>query len=217
MLGKNALRLLDKDHLIVTGPVDKAKWNYSPILSLLQRARFRLILQLIGAKRRESLLEIGYGSGVFFPELRRRSSHLFGVDIHPYPDKVQSTLASVGINAKLYSASAENIPLESQSMDLIVSVSALEYVPDKPKAASELHRVLRPLGQLAIVYPLANVILDAGLTLLTGESATQYGDGRETLLPALCEQFSIVSRIHFPSWVPRALRIYEAVLLTVRK
>ncbi len=54
--------LLPKDRLIVTGPVDKAAWNYSPLLAPLQRARFRLIHHLIEGRKYDTILEVGYGT-----------------------------------------------------------------------------------------------------------------------------------------------------------
>lgn len=216
MLEHSALRLLDKKRLVVTGPLDKAKWNYSPVLSYLERTRFRLIVRLLGTNRYDDVLEIGYGSGIFLPELQRRSVRLHGVDIHQHAGAVQQALAEVGVQASLYSAAAESMPIDSGSIDLIVSVSALEYVSDKRKAAGEMHRVLRPRGQLAVVYPLPHAIPDIGLRLLTGESARQYGDGRRTLLPTLRERFSVARRIRFPAWMPPPLQVYEAALLAPR-
>ncbi len=217
MIKYRALRLLDKERLIVTGPLDKARWNYSPVLSLLERTRFRLIVRLIGTQPYDDVLEIGYGSGIFLPELQRRSVRLHGVDIHPHAGAVQLALAEVGVQASLHSASAESIPLDPGSIDLIVSVSTLEYVADKRRAASEMRRVLRPHGRLAVVYPLRHVISDIGLKLLTGESAKQYGDGRRTLLPTLRETFSLIRRIRFPAWMPPPLQVYEAALLAPRE
>ena len=212
----DALTLLDKEHLVVTGPLDKAKWNYAPVLSWLQRARFRLITRLIGSDRYDDVLEIGYGSGIFLLELQRRSTRLYGTDIHERAGEVEKMLANMDVKASLFSASAESIPMASGSIDLIVAVSTLEYVADQRKAAWDMHRVLRPGGRLAVVYPLPHLFADAGLRLLTGESAAQYGDGRSTLLPALRERFSVVRRLLFPSWLPRPLQVYEAALLAPR-
>ena len=216
MLHGSTLKLLDKERLIVTGPLDKAKWNYSPMLSLVERARFRLIVQLIASRQYGDLLEIGYGSGVFMPELRRRCVSLHGIDIHQHANAVKHALAEAGVEAALHTGSVESLPFESGSFDLVVSVSALEYVSDKRKAACEIRRVLRPQGCVAVIYPLPNVISDIALNLLTMENAAQYGDGRHRLLPSLLEQFSVVQCVHFPAWMPRSLQIYEAALLAPR-
>jgi 2-polyprenyl-3-methyl-5-hydroxy-6-metoxy-1,4-benzoquinol methylase len=74
--------LLAQHQLLPTGPVDHANWNYLPVIGVIQRLRFRLIARLMGGRRFESLLEIGYGSGIFMPELARHAQRLAGVDIH---------------------------------------------------------------------------------------------------------------------------------------
>jgi len=209
-------KLLPKDRLVVTGPVDKAGWNYSPLLGPLQRARFSLVHQLIEGRKYGTILEVGYGSGVFLPDLAARCDTLLGVDVHPHPKEVTAALAAEGVSAHLYSASAEALPLESDSVDLIVSISVLEYVSDKAAAAHELHRVLRNGGRLALVQPLSHWWLNAGLRVLTGENAAQYGKGRQQLVPSMLELFSIIRRTRFAEWLPKALCVYEAVLLEVR-
>jgi ubiquinone/menaquinone biosynthesis C-methylase UbiE len=208
--------LLPKNRLVVTGPVDKAAWNYSPLLAPLQRARFELVHQFIKGRKYDTILEVGYGSGVFLPDLATRCDTLLGVDVHQHSKEVTAALAAEGVSAYLYSASAEALPLESDSVDLIVSISVLEYVSDKAAAAHELHRVLRNGGHLALVQPLAHKWLDAGLRALTGEDSAQYGEGRQQLVPSMLEQFSIVRRTRFPEYLPQALCVYDAVLLEAR-
>jgi ubiquinone/menaquinone biosynthesis C-methylase UbiE len=44
----------------------------------------------------------------------------------------------------------ENIPVESDSVDLVVSNCVLNLVPDKMKAFVEIYRVLKPGGRIAI-------------------------------------------------------------------
>jgi tRNA G46 methylase TrmB len=66
------LSLLPPSALLRTGPVDHADWNYRPLIGTVQRIRFRLVCRLLGNGRFDRLLEIGYGSGVFMPELAKR-------------------------------------------------------------------------------------------------------------------------------------------------
>jgi len=50
--------------------------------------------------RRARILEIGYGSGVFMPELSARCDELYGVDVHSRHEEVAATI--------LFLASPEN-------------------------------------------------------------------------------------------------------------
>src|SRR4051794_37118264 len=65
------IRLLPYRSLLKTGPVDHADWNYRPLLGWIMGRRFALFRKLLPAGKAGALLEIGYGSGVFMPELAR--------------------------------------------------------------------------------------------------------------------------------------------------
>jgi len=80
-------RPLPEHDLRKTGPVDEADWNYRPVLNYISRQRFELVLELLDETPAHDLLEIGYGSGVFAPELARRTKSLWGIDIHHFKPK----------------------------------------------------------------------------------------------------------------------------------
>lgn len=94
--------LLPQDNLLKTGEVDHADWNYRPILGWIQRQRFNLIVSLLAKERVNRLLEVGYGSGVFMPELSDHCRELYGIDIHQKQASVNKVLAEFNVSAKLY-------------------------------------------------------------------------------------------------------------------
>src|SRR5579859_4421348 len=102
----SSLQLLPLESLVRTGPVDHADWNYRPLLGFLQRARFHLALKLLAGASYRRLLEIGYGSGVFMPELSRRCDELYGIDVHQKHEQVTVSLSQNGVMARLFSGSA---------------------------------------------------------------------------------------------------------------
>ena len=191
-------RLLPRDALLQTGPVDHADWNYRPMLGWIQRQRFRLILGLLPPGKVDRLLEIGYGSGVFMPELATRCEELHGIDVHPQASAVQSRLMEHGVKAELVSGSAEQMAYASSMFDAVVAVSSLEFVPDARVAAREIRRVLKPSGCLVLVTPGHSPLVDLGLRVLTGQSAKEdYAGRREQLMPAL-ERSLLLKRVgHF--------------------
>lgn len=210
------LSLLPPASLLRTGPVDHADWNYRPLIGSVQRIRFQLICRLLGHKRFNRLLEIGYGSGVFMPELAKRASELYGLDPHPMPDEVESVLLRHGINAKLTSGTAESLPYEDNFFDCAVSVSAIEYVENIDQACQELIRVLRPGGSVIIATPGVSPIWDLALRLSTGENPEQYSNRRQRLLPALKRHFSVSQEIAVPSVGGTLFRLYTGLHLQRR-
>lgn len=210
-------RLLPADALLSTGPVDHADWNYRPLLGTIQRLRFRLVVSLLPPGRIPRILEVGYGSGVFMPELCRHCDELHGIDIHERASDVQARLAEHGVNAHLRSASAESLPYDDAMFDCAVAVSSLEFVPEIELAARELKRVLRPEGSLVLVTPGSSALVDAGLKLLTGESAANdYASRRERLLPTLSQYFTIERKRTFPPLISRLVCLYTAMRMRPR-
>ncbi|MBB6091661.1 ubiquinone/menaquinone biosynthesis C-methylase UbiE [Povalibacter uvarum] len=207
------MKLLPESALVRTGPVDHADWNYRPFIGTVQRIRFRLIRRLLAGRQFNRLLEIGYGSGVFMPELAQRASELYGIDPHPMPREVEAALAKHGIKATLATAGAESLPFEDGFFDCAVSVSAIEYVDDIDKACRELIRVMKPGGVIAIATPGVSPIWDLALKLSTGESPKQYSDRRQRLLPALKRHFKVEDEVFVPPIGGKLVRLYTGVSL----
>jgi ubiquinone/menaquinone biosynthesis C-methylase UbiE len=212
---KNSLKLLPPEALLKTGEVDHADWNFRPLLGAISRTRYRLVLSLLGeGKSYERILEVGYGSGVFMPELAARSEELYGIDIHSNEREVAEKLAKFNVHARLFSASAADMPFESGVFDCIVAVSALEFIEELERACLELKRVLKPDGFLVAVTPGHSAVTDLGLKLLTGKSARKdYDNRRELLMPTLLKHFEVIERKTAPPFVGSLLRLYTALKL----
>lgn len=210
------MRLLPSTELVKTSKVDHAEWNFTPLLGWLQRARFRLAQSLLVSERYRRLLEVGYGSGVFMPELGRYCDELYGIDVHEKQDEVTAVLARNGVKAKLVSGSVTRMPFADAFFDCIVAVSALEYVDDMARACREMRRVLRPGGAIVLVTPSQSRLLDLGLKLCTGEDAREnYADRRSRLVPTLIQNFELEKKKRGPGLLASILPIYTALKLRV--
>ncbi len=193
------LQLLPRSALIATGEVDHADWNYRPILGWIQRLRFRWVESELEGLNFDRLLEIGYGSGVLMPLLAQHCEELHGIDIHRQHELVGRILASHGIRARLRSASVSHMPLPDKSLGCIVCVSALEFVDDLEAACVEMKRVLRADGLVLVVVPGHSGLLDLGLRVLTGQSATRdFADRRQKVIPTLTRHFKLEKRSTVP-------------------
>ena len=51
-------------------------------------------------------------------------------------------------------ADASSLPLEQESVDLVLSTQVLEHVPEPADVLRECHRILRPSGRVALTAPL---------------------------------------------------------------
>ena len=193
------LRLLPEQALLTTGAVDHANWNYRPILGLIQRLRFDLVRSMLKGSRARRLLEIGYGSGVFLPELAKHADQLYGIDPHSFTKDVTQVLAQHGVRADLLCGTATQMPYESGFFQTAVAVSALEFIDDLPQACCEIKRVLAPGGIFVVVTPGHSPLLDLGLRLVTGASPRDDFKGRRAgILPCLFREFYVERRADYP-------------------
>jgi ubiquinone/menaquinone biosynthesis C-methylase UbiE len=214
---RQGLKLLPEDALLKTGDVDHADWNYRPLLGSISRTRFRLVVSLLGGERVERLLEIGYGSGVFMPELARLSEELYGIDIHRMPEPVAESLKKFSIEARLFSGSVTAMPFEEGFFDRVIAVSALEFVSDIEAACREIKRVLKPGGALIVITPGHSPLVDFGLKILTGKSAKRdFDDRREKLMPTLLKHFQVERRLISPAIGNSLIKLYTALRLRAR-
>lgn len=207
------LRLLPKAAAAPTSPVDHPDWNYHSVLSRVQRTRFRIICRLLGQEHFGRLLEIGFGSGVFMPELAARCDELYGIDPHPYTGRVATTLAAHGVHAELVRSGAEELPFAEGFFDCVVAVSTLEYVTDIDAACREIRRVLAPGGNLVLVTPGTSPVWNVALRLLTSQGPAQYGDRRQRLRAALDAHFQTVDQVRVPSMGGNLIRLYTGLRL----
>lgn len=97
-----------------------------------------------------NVLEIGIGSGLnlsFYD--KEQLNHLIGIDPSQETwdkNKVDTQKLSFGFD--FIKAFAEDIPVDSHSIDSVVITYALCTIPDTNKAMAEIRRVLKPKGKL---------------------------------------------------------------------
>ncbi len=98
------------------------------------------------------VLEIGIGSGLNLPFYSHHVEQLIGLDPSPrLLAMVRRSLPARPLRIELVEGSAEAIPLDSASVDTVVTTWSLCSIPDAPRALAEMHRVLRPGGRLLFV------------------------------------------------------------------
>ena len=123
--------------------------------SPLRRAYMRPVLEWIGIRPGEWVLELGTGPGAFTLGAARRAGdggRLIAVDLQPemiahVDRRVQGAELT---NVETHVASAHALPLDDGSVDRAFLITVLPEIPDRARALAELHRVLRPGGVLSV-------------------------------------------------------------------
>jgi len=110
----------------------------------------------VGAIQQEDhVLDIGSGSGtdvLIASTLVGSHGKVYGLDMtDAMLSKARANAELMGTShVELVKGNAETIPLPDATVDSVTSNGVLNLVPDKPKAFSEIFRVLRPGGRLQI-------------------------------------------------------------------
>ena len=98
------------------------------------------------------VLEIGVGSGLNFAFYGAAVTSVIGLEPSPALLRMaRARASSAQVPITLLDASAEAIPLDSGSIDTVVTTWTLCTIPNAPLALAEIRRVLRPGGALRFV------------------------------------------------------------------
>jgi ubiquinone/menaquinone biosynthesis C-methylase UbiE len=129
------------------------------------------VLDRVGIRPGEHVLELGPGPGIFTVEAARRvgpEGRLVAVDIQPEMiAQVEKRVREAGLaNVETQVSDAYHLPLNDESVDRAFLVTVLPEILDRQRALAELRRVLKPDGALSITeefldpdYPLAQTTI----------------------------------------------------------
>ena len=97
--------------------------------------------------------DLGCGSGFFTIPLSRRVKKVYAIDVQKemlefLKQKIQRQKIR---NIELLLSGEDEIPLENESVDLLITVNTLHEFRDKEKMIGEMRRVLRRDGKAMIV------------------------------------------------------------------
>lgn len=103
----------------------------------------------------DNLLDVGCGTGLYWPVLTKYCRHIVGID---YSEAMISEAQRLIETKKLENVEArvqsgEDLDFPPESFDAILCMDVLHHIPDIKRAISNFHRVLTRKGRLMAVEP----------------------------------------------------------------
>jgi len=150
-----------------------------------------------GIQPGNSVLDLGSGAGndcFVARALVGETGYVAGIDFtEAMIEKARENTRKLGYsNVDFIQGDIENIPVRFGVVDVVISNCVLNLVPDKPKAFSEIFRVLKQGGHFCI----SDVVLQGELPVGVKEDATMYAGCVSGALPRE-EYLSIIKEAGF--------------------
>ena len=118
------------------------------------RARLPQMIDYLGIKPGDTILDVGCGTGILLPLLYKAAGgegKIVSLDIAEEMLKQARNNGHQG-NIDFIHADVAAIPLSGEAFDLVICYSCFPHFPDKLEALAEMARVLRNRGRLAICH-----------------------------------------------------------------
>ena len=148
------LKLLPRGEYVGVNNDDPIRFYYWPVLGRMYRRRVELRLrELRGGER---VLEVGFGSGLTFLNLREQYREIHGLDLTADTQAITRIFAAHGVATDLRNGSVLQMPYPDAHFDTVLLISILEHLKphDQPRAFAEIKRVLKPGGQVVYGVPI---------------------------------------------------------------
>jgi len=202
------LRLLPAEKYKGVNQYDPIKYYYWPVFGKMYRQRVELALgECTGGER---ILEIGFGTGIAFPNLHETYKEVHGLDLTADIEMVKSVFEPMGIPLFLEKGDVLNMPYQDNKFDTVLLVSILEHLKplELEQAFTEVKRVLKPGGQMVYGTPVEKPFMVFMFRMLGHDIREEHFSTEKEIAAAAYKAFSSGRVIEMKSTPPIAGTVY---------
>ena len=187
-----------------------------PIRKIAFRKRLRMVLELMEDRKYQNFLDIGFGSGIFLPELASWTKQLTAIDTHRNIEIVRNIVNSKNISANLLEADVCQMPFEDNTFDGILCLSVLGFIQDVPRAIQEIKRVAKPKAKIIIGLPVFNFLTDICYYLIGRQKDLKllHKSNHKTIIKAIKENLSVKKVKTYPDFLSVNLSLFVVLETT---
>jgi ubiquinone/menaquinone biosynthesis C-methylase UbiE len=182
---------------------------YLPIFGKMYRRRVELCLA--ECKGGDSILEVGFGSGLTFLNLAESYAQIYGLDLTCDTEAVFDVFAKRGIHPELMNGNVTEMPYPNNTFDTVLLISILEHLkPDELNSAfAEIQRVLKPGGQVVYGVPVERPFMVFMFMLLGYNIRKYHFSTEEDVADAAARHLEKVRQIPMKSTPAIFGKVYE--------
>jgi ubiquinone/menaquinone biosynthesis C-methylase UbiE len=204
-----SLKMLPMNQYRGVNDFDPIRYYYWPIIGRMYRRRVELALaECTGGAR---VLEAGFGTGLAFLNLCDMYAEIHGVDLTADVVEVSSVYTELGVRTFLKQGDLLALPYEDGYFDTVLLVSILEHLKphDLATAFSEIHRVLKPGGQMVYGTPVERPFMVFMFGLLGHSIRREHFSTEKEIAASAGRTFSMKRIIRMKSRPPILGAVYE--------
>ena len=179
---------------------DCSGYYYTPAISYFYLKRLRMMIDMVRNKG-VSVLDAGCGCGIFFYELQKMFSKLYGMDLRKDIAAVKKCLKKDNIESNIVNGDIYKIPYKDSSFDCVVSMSVLEHIKDLEEPVREIKRVLKENGSFICGFPVRNLLMHSFFKVIRFDDLEDHPSSHRDILEMLKRNFYIEKTVTFPSFL----------------
>jgi ubiquinone/menaquinone biosynthesis C-methylase UbiE len=203
------LKLLPASQYKGVNQLDPIKYYYWPLLGRMYCRRVELALnECTGGER---ILEVGFGTGLAFPNLHEAYKEIHGIDLTVDIHAIKSVFEPLNIPLFLEKGDVLQMPYQDNFFDTVLLVSILEHLKphELEQAFLEVRRVLKPGGQMVYGTPVEKPFMVFMFNLLGHNIRDEHFSTEKEIAAAARKIFSSGHVIPMKSIPPIAGAVYE--------